>query len=768
MAAAAYLLACCSHAVPSFEDDWLFRRDADSVWSRVDLPHDYAIDDIPGTNSPFDSTITDGVASGYTRGDLARYRKTLHVGKKERDNTFYLLFDGVYMDSRVDINGIPAGEHLYGYTPFVLDISPFLQEGENQLEIRVSSPSTTSRWYSGAGIYRHTALLEKGPLHLAPYPLRITTQGDTLHAVASIRNKSQEDAAVQLRFAVLDTDGGKAFSGLCPLTIPPGESKDCPWDIILPDACRWSPDNPFLYTLVTEILSKEKVLDHNETSFGFRDIDFDPQRGFLLNGNVTLLKGGCIHHDNGPLGAVALDRAEERKIQILKQAGFNAIRTAHNPPSTALLDACDRLGMLVIDEAFDVWKNPHFEMDYARGFDMYWKQDIEAIIRRDINHPSVILWSSGNEIIGNETTEMAILSREITDWIHELDPTRPVTNGVNNAGIKAAFLETLDVAGYNYSRSCYQSGLAERPWQTIVSTESYPSEAFVYWQDVERYPWVIGDFVWTAWDYIGESGIGWTGYPLDKRFYPFHMAYCGDIDICGRRREQSYYRETLWSSRPTAYIAVCPPEPSFPINPDKEDWSVWDWPDEVRNYTFPGQEGVPLDIKVYTQCEEAELLLDGRSLGRKKRESDTRNKFSWTLPYQSGTLTTVCYDEGEAVARDTLRTAGPAHDIILRPDRTMLQKGGRDLCYLDIYLVDENGTLCTDYHDPVYFRIQGEGSLQAVCNGDPMNVESFHSSHRSAWRGHCQAILRSGKRAGTLAVEVQSGNMKRILRLKTE
>ena len=382
-----------------------------------------------------------------------------------------------------------------------------------------------------------------------------------------------------------------------------------------------------------------------ETKFGIRTIKFDAVNGFQLNGKPMKLKGGCFHHDHGPLGSKSYDRAEERRVELLKASGFNAIRCSHNPPAPAFLDACDRLGMLVIDETFDMWQDPKNPSDYSLFFEKWWKKDIESMILRDRNHPSVILWSIGNEIPGMDSPEVVKTSKMLSDLVRTSDPSRPViaaVNGMNAA--KDPFFETLDVGGYNYGSggggvrdSIFVFDHKRIPSRIMIQTESYPLEAFKSWMDVTDNPWLLGDFVWTAFDYMGEASIGWRGYLQTANFYPWNLAFCGDIDVCGWKRPQSYYRDVLWKEDQLS-IFVKPPTPSFEENPNRETWSKWHWHDAVADWNWEGFENKALEVSVYSSCDEAELFLNNKSLGKKKTNRDSQFMAVWEVPYQEGEL----------------------------------------------------------------------------------------------------------------------------------
>lgn len=771
---------CRQHDQPErtmlFNDNWLFHygdiKDGEKIdfddtsWRKLDLPHDWTIEDIPGTGSPFDSTVVNGVASGFTKGGTGWYRKHFKINNSEKGRRYYIQFDGVYMNADVWINEHHLGNSYYGYSTFGYDISDFVKSDEdNIIAVQVKTEDVTSRWYSGSGIYRHVWLTSTSPLFIENFGTAITTHdaSDDQASISvdhTIGNQTNDDINAVVRIKILDSANHEIVQEEKTFSVARGAVTTVHHRLRVDQPILWSIENPYLYTLVTEIFNGHTVTDSTREKFGIRTIQFDAEQGFLLNGKEVKLKGGCIHHDNGPLGAMAFDRAEERKVELHKTAGFNALRMAHNPPSPALLDACDRLGILVIDEAFDVWKQGHFENDYAKLFDELWKTDLERMVLRDRNHPSVITWSIGNEIAKNDTEEIAELAQTMGDYVRKLDPTRPVTAGVNAVSAKkSAYLNTLDVAGYNYSPAQYEAGHERNPNQLIYGSESYAREAYDYWKLVEEHKFVIGDFVWTSFDHMGEASIGWNGYYLKQNFYPWYLAYCGDMDICGNRRPQSYYRETLWSDKPLTHISVTPPSPSFPVNPEKEAWSVWDWPDEIDSWDFEGSEGTPLKVWVYTQCDEVELLFNNIPLGRKSNSAISKNKLGWEVPYQKGTLEAKGYINGKEVASSVLQSAGPVAGIRATADRNMISSGGQDLSYLSVDLIDSEGLIQTTANHIVTFHIAGEGSLLAVANSNPMSSESFRKNQRKAWRGQCMAIVRSGKKPGKITLTVSADGL---------
>lgn len=759
-----------SRIVSSFDADWLFYRGDlpraqytslnDSLWRSVQLPHDWSIEDIPGTGSPFSKDAVSGVSGGFTVGGTGWYRKHFTVNEEHKDKRVFITFDGIYMNADIWVNNRHLAGQFYGYSPLELDITEYVVWGkDNLIAVRVKNEGQNSRWYTGSGIYRHTFLRITAPFHIVNNGITVTTPEVSasqarMEVRVDLNDKACAGKDYKLCICLMDAAGKEIGKHSRKIVFQEQGERSVSHSFSVKNPQLWSVDHPVLYKVVCELYADEALIDDVSIWVGIRSIDFSAEKGFLLNGVPLKLKGGCIHHDNGPLGAKAFERAEERKIEQLKAAGFNALRLSHNPPSATLLDACDRLGMLVIDEAFDMWRYGHYKDDYAQYFDRYWKDDLSKMIERDKNHPSVIMWSIGNEIPNKETDEIVEIAGTLSEFVRKLDPTRPVTAGVNAITDECdRYIAALDVCGYNYCLNRYETDHERSPQRIIYGSESYPSKAYEYWKAVEKYPWVIGDFVWTAYDYIGEASIGWCGYPLDPRIFPWNHANCGDFDICGYRRPQSYYRETLWSDKPVATLAVAPPVPSFPLNPDKADWSVWDWKDMVDYWCFPGYENVPLTVSLYTNGERGELFLNGKSLGIIGNGPDKKNILSWNVPYEPGELKAVVYKGNKQVAKCFLRTAGEPAKIRICPDRNSLRANGQDLSFLTIELVDKKGNICISDAE-IHCEVNGGATLEALANSNPMSTESFTKSTRKLWRGRALAIVRAGRLPSSATVTV--------------
>ena len=627
----------------------------DAGWRTLDLPHDWSIELPRLPDAPC------GRDGGYTRNGTGWYRKTFRAPAEWRGRRIAVEFDGVYMNSEVWCNGRRLGDRPFGYSSFRYDLTSALRFGgePNVLAVRVdNSRQTNSRWYSGSGIYRHVRLVVTDAVHVIPWGVFVTTpevsaDGAVVRVHAAIENGTPDAAKVAVRTALLDPAGKPVGSRQIALEIEAGRPGEVTAEIRIGAPQRWSPATPALYTARTEVLSGGTPVDAVETPFGIRSLHFDARTGFSLNGVSMKLRGTCVHHDNGPLGAASFDRAEERKVEILKASGYNAIRTSHNPPAPGLLAACDRLGMLVIDEAFDCWKKGKRPHDYHEAFDEWWQRDLDAMVLRDRNHPCVIMWSIGNELEERAEPEGARIAKELANYVRALDPTRPVTAGINGVdpwrGTDGVFA-ALDVGGYNYQRWNYRPDHDRFPDRVMVATESNPPEAFEYWMEVLDLPWVIGDFVWTGWDYLGEASIGYARWEGDGRpapnTFPWNHANCGDIDLCGFKRPPSYYRDVLWGVGSKVWIAVHAPMPAGA----KEEVSWWGWPDVRGSWTWPGHEGEPMKVEVYSGCERIELSLNGKSLGSQPTSRASRFTATFTVPYAPGTLKAVGFLADKPVA----------------------------------------------------------------------------------------------------------------------
>ena len=761
-----------------FNTGWRYARiegtfDEKPEYTDITLPHDAQI------SEPRNPAYETGFGGGYFRGGVYMYKKNFTLPEDWRGDTVSLLFEGAYQWAEVTLNNQLLATQPYGYSSFIVNLAEHVRfDADNLLEVKINNAAVpNSRWYSGAGLYRHVWLMRgAASAYIEPWGVQITTpevSADSSVIRASVRLAGHADS-VTVRHTVLDSNTIAATSTRC--VNPYHGTILC--EMSVSPAKLWDVDSPNLYTLRTELLVNGIVTDTVHTTFGIRSISADAANGFRLNGRRMKLKGGCVHHDNGVLGSASFNRAEERKIELLKAAGFNAIRCAHNPPAPAMLDACDKLGMLVIDENFDCWrmgKHPH---DYHLFFEQWWHRDTEAMIRRDFNHPSIIMWSIGNEI--NERSGRSdgyMWANNLAGFVRSLDNTRLVTSGQNGLGddmlddgqdniaanlangqtvsaedrwgiVTKDFLAPLDVAGYNYLLPRYASDAKTFPDRIIMGTETFPSQAFAYWQGTLDNPNVIGDFVWTALDYLGEAGIGRASYdPSVKLFsdFPWHQAICGDIDICGFKRPQSYFRDILWGLRDVPYIGVL-----HPNDYGKEiNMSPWGWHPVEASWSFPGCEGKPVTVEVYSDKDEVELFVNDSSQGRKPTGKAQHNTAVFDVAYQVGTIKAVAYTNGKADGEFAVSTCGAPAAIRLTADRTKLTHGdGGDLAYVTVEVVDANGQMVPYADNEITFAIEGSGKLQAVGSGNAETTESYVGNTRKVWQGRAMAIVASTSTCG--------------------
>ena len=760
----------------------------DRQWRLLDLPHDWSIEDLPVPTSgapssrvvsgPFDSEAPGGINSGFTVGGTGWYRKHFTVPEVWQGKVVMVQFDGVYMNADVWINGRQLGNHPYGYTSFGFELSPYLRFGgqENVLAVRVKNEGLNSRWYSGSGIYRHVWLNASDPIHLAQWGVSVSTPVAT-RTTASVRiqttveNTTGQRADVTLVTTLLDPESRVVATRTLDSRLSERTPSTLEQTLKVPNPRLWSPESPALYRVVCELRRAGGAGDRSETVFGIRSIRFDPEQGFFLNDRNLKLKGGCVHANNGPLGAAAFDRAEERRVELLKAAGFNALRCAHNPPSPAFLEACDRLGMFVIDEAFDAWTLPHAPLkeDYCLYFKDWWQRDLESMIRRDRNHPSVILWSIGNQITDSAQDSGAQTARQLAACVRSLDPTRPVMSNVIQRSRdwrdSDPFFAALDVAGYSYARAHYDEDHQRLPNRIIFSSEINPGSSFENWMAVLDRDFVCGNFEWTAFEYMGEVGLGWWSYGHSAaELFPWTVNYSSDLDLCGFKRPRSYYRDALWKEGNSLAAFVRCPVPSFP-GPGK---SRWGWDDVKASWTWPEWEGKPLQVDVYSNCERVQLRLNGQDLGTRPTSRATEFKAAWQVPYEAGTLTAVGYTGDRETARWELRTAGAPARLRLTADRTTVKADGQDLCYVTVEVVDANGLRHPDAERLVQFSTTGEGTLLAVGDSKPTRLESFRQPRRTTYEGRCLAILRASRVPGTITLTAFSEGLGRAaIEIKT-
>lgn len=795
----------------SFDEGWSFRPkvtafqelggSSGAEWTPVTLPHDAMI------STPRRADAPRGETNGYFDGGAFEYRTFLDVTDDERGKVVILEFDGVYRDAMIYVNGSLAGQRAFGYSRFLVRIDPFLIVGSN--EIRVDCRThLDSRWYAGAGIHRGVTLISKGLTHLTPDGVTITTADvDDSRAVVEVAshvtNSGPLTATLTLAAAV-DRQGTIVASTIAPVTVLPGESAVVRQRLYVKTPDLWSVESPSLYNLALSLCDGDTAVDEESAVFGIRTMQLDPASGLRINGQTVKLRGACIHSDNGPLGAVSVRAAEERRVQRLKDAGFNAIRNSHNPASTALLDACDRVGMLVIDETFDMWTSAKSSFDYAFDFPEWWERDIEALVAKDRNHPSVIMYCIGNEIPETGNRFGAIWGRRLAEKLRSLDPTRYITNGINGfvstmdvilpamqarrdaaatgGGVNemmtgfgemmgqiqaspmvgertAESFAVLDVAGMNYGDARYESDTELFPDRIIVGTETWPNQIDRNWALVQGNDHVIGDFTWTGWDYLGETGIGLVQYAEDNgdmagfsTGYPGLTAWCGDIDITGERRPVSFWRETVFGLRDTPYIAVHRPTRYSSTIAVSTPWS---WSDAIGSWSWAGFEGAPIRVEVYSDAEEIELQLEGTSIGRVRVGATKTFRADFDTIYRQGELVAIAYTAGVETGRAALTSATDALAVEVTPERSEVRADSTDLAFVAIALTDGQGTVHPGLDRAVTVSVSGPGVLQALGSANPVTEETFSTATHQTFDGRALAIIRPTG-PGHITVEVST------------
>ena len=743
-----------------FDSGWQFTRNGKTI--NVDLPHDWDI--YEGSNPATGTTATGG---GWYPGGKGEYRKTFKTPKGE---IVKLHFEGVYQKAEVFVNGMKVGQHAYGYTPFTIDITPYLnkdQKQDNEVLVKVNnSEQPNCRWYSGSGIYRHVWLQTMPALHIAENGVFVTTHDISperamVKVEVTVTNESDRD-----RNGMIGVGGGMLM-----VTVPAHQTKTVTTSYVVRNPRLWSPDDPYLYETKVELKESGTVIDEYHANFGIRSFSFDAEKGFVLNGQPLLINGACVHHDDGVLGAMAFDAAEIRKVRQMKEAGFNLIRTSHNPTSRAFLDACDSLGMLVIGEAFDGWRTAKNPYDYSTLIDSCYREDIHAMVQRDRNHPSIVCWSLGNEVIERKDIRVITTARQLKQAILEMDDTRPVTEALcswdDDWEIYDPHAEVLDVAGYNYMIHKHASDHQRDPKRVILQTESYPRDAFQNWALVHDYPYIIGDIVWTGLDYLGEAGIGRYYYEGERpgEHYAdggqpdWHGAYCGDVDITGWRKPISHYREMLWKDSNDLYMAVKEPD-GYHGKILETRWSVWPtW----ESWNWPQWEGKPIDVEVYTKEPEVTLYLNDKPIGTKAVSQATEYKAVFTVPYKVGTLRAEA--GGKSV---TLNTAGEPARLRLTADRSVITADGQDLSFITVEVIDSKDNVCPNAAIPCEAIVKGQGSLLSFASADLKDREPYTSSRVNTWKGRALLVVRSSQKKGRAQISIKSSLPTATISIKSE
>ncbi|MGD0389144.1 MAG: glycoside hydrolase family 2 TIM barrel-domain containing protein [Tepidisphaeraceae bacterium] len=751
-------------SVESFDSDWRFvLGDApgaqgaefdDLTWRKLDVPHDWSIE---GTIDKDNST---GKSGGYFPAGIGWYRKHFTLPAGDAGRRVFVEFDGVMANSDVWVNGFKLGHRPYGYVGFRYELTGHLQIGlgDNVLAVRCDdSAQPASRWYSGAGIYRHVRLIACDPVHLDQYAPYVTTpeindQRATVQVVSGVVNQSDGWRQVSVSTTIFGPDGKVAarLAG-APAALAPGKSMDVAQDLFVHNPLRWNIDQPNLYRAVTEVVADGKTVDDAATNFGIREFHFDPATGFWLNGKNVKIFGCALHSEGGAVGAAVPLGVWQRRLAAMKTVGCNAIRTAHNPPAPEFLDLCDRMGFLVMDEMFDVWtvgKTPLRSRtvlnDYHLYFKDWWQADVTDTVGRDRNHPSVILWSAGNEIhdISPTNDRGSRIFVPLRDLYHKLDPTRPVTLAVVRPNASHVydngFADLMDVVGQNYRENELLAAHAAKPERKIIGTENH--QDLPTWLALRDHPAFSGEFVWTGVDYLGES-IGW----------PMIAHESGLFDRTLWARPSAYQRMSWWTSKPMVRIArVLPPlpRPPAPATEPGMDPGPPPRPRYFSDWTLP-KPGHPENLEVYTNCQQVELLLNGKSLGVQARHADD-SPLTWKVAYEPGVLRALASNHGKTAATDELRTAGAPAKIVLLADQPTLTPTWDDVSFARATVTDADGVTVPDAADLIRFEISGPGRVAAVDNADVSSHEAFAATQRHAYHGRCLAIVKATSVAGPI------------------
>ena len=748
----------------------------DSSWRTINLPHDWSVETEAAEAAggehigPFSRSSIGSNSTGQTVGGEGWYRKKFTLDNEDKNKRIMLYFEGAYNHSTIWLNGRKIYFNHYGYQSFRFDATEFCNAPgkENTLTVKVTNNGINTRWYAGSGIYRHVWLIKVPQIHLDNwrnfiYTSDVSDGEATVNIETWVKNEQKKKADSELEILIYDKKGNLVASDKQTVCISKNGYNQAKFQLHLDKPLLWSPETPNLYKAHIKIKDlKNGISDQIVTHFGVRTLEFSAEKGFLLNGKSVLLQGGCIHHDNGLLGAAAYDAAENRKITLLKNEGFNALRTAHNIPSEHFLDACDSIGMMVIDESFDQWLRAKNKDDYHQYFEEYSDRDMQTMILRDRNHPSIIMWSIGNEIPGRITTEGQAVASRLRNTILSLDSTRAITaaipgwddfkhswNDDNNLAFKS-----LDVGGYNYLYDKYESDHNSYPGRVMVGLETYPKRASENWILAEKLPYVIGDFVWTAMDYLGEAGIGSASFRTsgNQPFspgWPWFNGWCGDIDLIGTKKPQSYYRDVVWHRKPiTMAVEEAAPQGTY------QSISAWGWQLEHQSWTWNYPQGTKLTVNVYSRSPQVRLYLNGKLIGTKTTSATFWAGFN--VPYEPGILKAVEYDGQNEGASFTLKTTGTPVGIRLRTDRSSIASDGNDLAYITAELIDEDGQVVYDSQRIINFDIEGEGKILASGNGCPNDMESFRNLSPKLYNGRAQAIVQSTRQAGKCIIKVTS------------
>jgi beta-galactosidase len=773
-----------------FDDDWRFQQGDqtsteeisfdDSKWRILNIPHDWSIEGI------YDKDAPTGGSGGYLPTGIGWYRKHFQINKDDLSGVTWIEFDGVYMNSDVWINEHHLGNHPYGYTSFYYELTQYLKEGDNVIAVRVdNSLQPNTRWYTGSGIYRNVWLVKVNPLHISHWGVTVSTPTVSKDFVSvevktMIENRSTKPGKGLLRLVLINNYGQEVVNAEQTFLSSNDKTIELRENLSIKSPELWSIESPNLYKLHSRIIEGGKIVDEVTTNIGLREIKYDFDKGFFLNGNHVKMNGVCLHHDGGSVGAAVPEQIWKYRLEKLKEMGCNSIRTSHNPPAPEFLDLCDKMGFLVMDEPFDEWEIGKRKYGYHDYFDKWWENDLLSMIQRDYNHPSVVLWSAGNEIPEQKTVKGAELLQSLVEVFHKNDSTRPVTLACDNIAADGGettieFLNGLDIVGYNYvdrwharRESYYDIDRHDHPNWKMIGSESISNsggirgdyslgndskvvrpnynyemiDAEQLWKYVSTRNYVIGDFMWTGIDYLGEA------------FWPHKSASFGVLDLCGFQKDGYYFYQSRWTEKPMIHL--------FPH---------WNW---------NGREGQVIPVMCYTNCDAVELFLNGRSYGEKRiefpRQGNSKgwNKYDkpriypttgdlhleWDVSYEPGILKAVGKKEGKIVFTEEIQTTGKPSVLRLKADRDTISSGSRDIAIIRIEVLDSEGRTVPTADNRIEFIIEGEGKIIGVDNGNPIDHDSYKINKRKAFNGLCQAIVRSTNNPGKIKLTVKSEGLK--------
>jgi beta-galactosidase len=764
-----------------FNFDWKFQkgdfkkaanpRYDDTGWRKLNLPHDWSIE------GPYSQNYASG--TGYLPGGIGWYRKSFQLKASLKGKAIAIEFDGIYNNSEVWINGHYLGKSPYGYSSFQYDLTEYINFAPqmNVIAVRVDhSKFADSRWYTGSGIYRNVRLRITDALHISHWGTYVTTtvienSNARIKIETTVNNDDRGQRAFQLQSDVINQQGKIVASQTTSHTLAEQKDEVIIHRLSIANPNLWDIESPYLYQLKNTIKEGGKIVDSTTTPFGIRSFHFDPKKGFFLNGKNIKIKGVCIHHDAGCVGAAVPVRMWERRLESIKQIGVNAIRTSHNPPSGEFLDLCDRMGFIVMDEAFDEFtpgKNKWVagrnigtasRAGYNEVFKQWAVRDIGDMVRRDRNHPSIILWSIGNEIdypndpfshpsMGelyrpqNPPAEnLTKYGRMLVKAVKQVDTTRPVTAALANVPVSNAvgFVELFDVVGYNYQEKYYEKDHKDHPQRCIIGSEN--SSELSAWEAVEKNDYVSGQFIWVGFDYLGEADA-WPNKAWGK----------GLFDLCGFKKPVAWFRQSIWTTEPFVYLACQDTSAAGRRRPSSLDRqalrSHWNWPTDKQ-----------ISVFCFTNCDEVELSLNGNLLSSKTKDEAKDRMLNWSVPFKSGWLKAVGKLNGRAVCEYVLHTAGQAARIKLLADRKELNADGQDVSHIEFQIVDANGITVPDAQVQVAFDVRGPARIIGIGNSDPNSHESYQGATHSSWRGRGLLVLQSAKQPGTVTLKANSQSL---------